>query len=409
MKSRSFRLLWLGQTCANFGDILYLVGLISILYSISESVVYLALVPFLSTMGRFTSGMISPLLLNRYKLKTLLLNAQAAKTLIILILAIFSQTSQDTLFTYFTLFVLLTSFLDGWAGPATQSMLPRLVKEEEIFKANNFVYLLMDSIQLGGWAIGGILVAQMGGTSVIWITFTLYLLSTLLMSGIIDRSPFEKKTSENKVASLISDWKIIWKTPLVRSIHIVLFLESVANVVWIAAILYVFVEEVLHASEAWWGYLNTTFFIGIIVGGLLCARYNQFIENHMKKVLMISAFGVSIVAILFGQNSIGWIALCLSIMSGFLEQLKSITLNTYLQKNATSHDLPKIYSIQSAMTSLLFGCSTLLYGMLTEMFSVTFVFTLSGCLLAISFLYILMNHSSLQLSIPLRESQKAAE
>jgi MFS transporter, DHA3 family, macrolide efflux protein len=407
MNSLSFRCLWIGQSFANLGDIFYLVGLISILYGISESVVYLAFVPFLSTMGRFCSGMISPLLLNRYKLKSLLLNSQAAKTFIILILAILSQISEEVLLTFFPLFVLFSAFLDGWAGPATQSMLPRLVKEEEIFKANNFVYLLMDSIQLGGWAVGGILVAQMGGNSIIWLTFILYMLSTLFMYGIKDHSPFKRTTTENKVASLINDWKIIWKTPLTKNIHVVLFLESIANVVWVAAILYVFVEEVLHASEAWWGYLNTTFFIGVLIGGLLCARYSHFVENHMKPVLIVSAFGVSIIAILFGLNSIGWLALLLSITSGLLEQLKSITLNTYLQKNSTSNDLPKIYSIQGAITSMLFGCSTLLYGMLTEMFSVTFVFIVSGFLLAISFIYILINHSSFQLSSPINELKKA--
>lgn len=42
MKSKSFRYLWLGQLLANFGDVFYIVGCISILYGFTSSAFYLA-------------------------------------------------------------------------------------------------------------------------------------------------------------------------------------------------------------------------------------------------------------------------------------------------------------------------------------------------------------------------------
>lgn len=84
MKSKSFRYLWLGQSLANLGDILYIVGLISILYGVSESALILAMLPFLNTFGRFVSGMFSPLLFAKYKLKFLLVLSQALKSFVLL-------------------------------------------------------------------------------------------------------------------------------------------------------------------------------------------------------------------------------------------------------------------------------------------------------------------------------------
>ncbi|MFP3340231.1 hypothetical protein R0J91_19790, partial [Micrococcus sp. SIMBA_131] len=47
---------------------------------------------------------------------------------------------------------------------------------------------------------------------------------------------------------MMSGWKSIWKHPVLRVVHIMVVIEAIANVVWIAAILYIFVEEVLMKS-----------------------------------------------------------------------------------------------------------------------------------------------------------------
>src|SRR6476661_1067974 len=83
MKSKYFRLLWIGQSVANFGVVLSIVGLISILYSITGSAFSLALLPFFNTIGRFFGGMVSPILINLYRLKTLLIASQISKTTVL--------------------------------------------------------------------------------------------------------------------------------------------------------------------------------------------------------------------------------------------------------------------------------------------------------------------------------------
>src|SRR5699024_5879649 len=99
----------------------------------------------------------------------------------------------------------------------------------------------------------------------------------------------------------------------------------IANVVWIAAILYVFVSEVLHATETWWGYLNTAFFIGLLLGGFLCSKYAAAIERNIRSILIFTSLVVSVVTFLFGFNSIAWIALLLAVFHGLFEQVKGIT------------------------------------------------------------------------------------
>jgi hypothetical protein len=54
------------------------------------------------------------------------------------------------------LFVFPISFLDGWANPASGALLPILVPDDKLTKANSLLSTLSQCVQLGGWAVGGI-------------------------------------------------------------------------------------------------------------------------------------------------------------------------------------------------------------------------------------------------------------
>ncbi|WP_052114935.1 MFS transporter [Pontibacillus chungwhensis] len=385
----SFRLLWSGQMLANLGDVLYIVGIITFLYASTESSFVLAMLPFLNTFGRFMSGMVSPILMNRYSLKTLLVASQVSKTIVLSVLATWNTLAQVPVLFLFV-FILTIALLDGWALPATDAMLPRIVKKEELVKANSFVSIVTESTQLGGWAIGGVLASLIGGQNLLWLTFILFVTSTVLLNGILDPVPFKKHNGEKRMIGELSEgFKVIWRSKLFRVIHIEMVMEAIANVVWVAAIIYVYVDEVLGRSEAWWGYLNTCFFLGMIAGGSICARFHNRLEHKLRSYMLGASFVVVVMTLSFGFNQVAWVALVLAFFHGIFGQVKGVGLNTFLQKEATGEQLPKIYALQSGVLSLIFGVSTLLFGALTEWVGVQYVFMLSGILLWIGTVYLM--------------------
>ncbi|MFD5854308.1 MFS transporter [Cytobacillus pseudoceanisediminis] len=389
MKSKSFRFLWVGQLFANLGDVFYIVGLITIIYSVTQSSMYLVLLPFLNMFGRFISGAISPLLFKKFRLKSLLVSSQLSKTVVLLTLSFWVSLYSISGIWLIMICIFMIAFFDGWALPATDALLPRLVDPNELMKANSFVSVLDELIQLGGWALGGVLVALIGGHFVIWLTFSMYVVSTILMQLVEDKTSDQAKEENLKtMETLLEGWINIWKNPILRSIHIMISIEALANVVWIAAILYVFVIEVLKVTEEWWGYINTAFFIGLILGGLVCSKFSPVLEKSIKITLLTTSFGVSIVTLIFGLNYMNWIALILVFLSGFIHQIKGITIHTYLQKITKTEDLPKIYSAQHTLISLVFGFSTLIFGGITEYVSVQLSFIIAGLLLVGSGLYL---------------------
>ncbi|UPG63969.1 MFS transporter [Metabacillus endolithicus] len=249
-----------------------MLGFMAIIHEQTGSAMYLAVVPFIITVAKFSSGFIAPLLLDQYRLKSLLVFSQLAKTLLLFTMQMVTITFSWNLVITFVL-VFCISFLDGWATPARNAMLPRLVHRDDLIKANSFVATLDQTVQLGGWASGGILVALIGGNQMIWLTLCLFVISTFFMRLLKDDTEQigeeDNTTVQSKWQSLKEGWLFIWKVPSIRSIHLIYVFEYFASAVWIAAILYVYVEEILGKDQSWWGYINATFFLGLVIGGFL--------------------------------------------------------------------------------------------------------------------------------------------
>ena len=391
MKNKSFTFLWAGQLLANCGDVFYVVGMISAIYGMNGSAAVAALFPFTNTIAQFISGFAAPLLIDRVRLKSLLVWSQAGKTILLLALGLhyFNEAASINLVLVFSL-VFIISFLDGWANPAKNAMLPRLVKRKELVKANSFVAVLDQIVFTGGWALGGVAVAMAGGGTVLLATIVLFLASTVLMALIKD--PFKPDKNQHagpipKMKSFREGWGTIWKVPALRAIHVVFVLESMAGTVWIAAVIYVYVQEQLQAGEAWWGYINAGFFIGMLIGGLAGMKLSAYIGRHLKLAVVSSSIAVAIATALFGLSTVPFLALAFSMISGVAESVKGIAVQSIVQSSVAVEALPKIYAAQSALIAVFFGFSSLAVGYIAEYTTIAIPFLISAFLLAGSAVY----------------------
>lgn len=400
MNKSSFRFLWLGQSLANSGDVFYMVGLIAIIYELTGSVTYMAFVPFFITTSRFLSGLVAPLIIERVKLKSLLAYSQLGKTVAIIILTGYIEffSSFNASFLIF-LFVIIISFLDGWANPARNALIPILVEQDALVKANSFLAILDQTIRLGGWVVGGMLVAIMGGTNVIWLTFILFVASTIMMflipniDGNIVSDEQTKKSSNWEV--LKKGWVTIWQTPTLRTISIVEFFESIANVVWVAAIMYVYVGQVLQTGEQWWGYINATFFAGLMIGGFLSLKWSHLVDRLSSKVIVVGAILASLTTLMFGLTSTPWMALVLSLLFGIVNQIKDVAQENLVQRSVVHRLLPNIYSAKDALITAIFGISSLILGNFTDLFGVRYTFILAATLLFFSAIFVMINRNKI--------------
>ncbi|WP_421384007.1 MFS transporter [Bacillus salacetis] len=383
MKTKAFRYLWVGQALANGGDVFFIVAIIAALFEKTHSPFLMSIIPVVITFSRFISSVIAPLVLDRFHLKNLLFFSQSFKTIIMILLSITLFMNIENMVVFFVL-VSSVAFLDGWALPARNAYVPSIVRREDLMGANGFLSTIDQAVQFSAWAAGGILAAFAGEEWTLVLTAILFLASSFMMyslpvygSGI----PEKREQAVSLAEKMASGWADIWRNTKLRNIFLIYAIESAATVVWIAAILYVYVDQQLGRGEEWWGFINGAFFIGLITAGLLLLKIHRLFSGNVYRWLPLALISTSLATLFFGLTHIAVISLLFSVIFGFFDGLKVILLQTAVQHSVTPEKLGKVFAAQGAVTTLIFGIFSMLAGYFTEAAGVSPVFIGSSILL----------------------------
>lgn len=183
--TRSFYYLWTPQTAANAADVLYIMALTVLVLDRTDSLVSAALMPLMRSAAQMVSGFIAPLLINRFKLPSLLLISQTGQFLLFVVLALYLQlNSTAASLTLVFALVFVMSFLDGWSVPARNALVPRLVtREEGLLQANGLISVSDQVVQFAGWGLSGLLVAFLGPSPALLLTAAIYGLAAAFTLG----------------------------------------------------------------------------------------------------------------------------------------------------------------------------------------------------------------------------------
>ncbi|MGE7592238.1 MFS transporter [Peribacillus frigoritolerans] len=387
MKNTSFQCLWIGQAFANLGDIFYVVGLISLLYNLTGSSFYLSLLPFITTIFRFISSLLAPLVIDRFPLKRIIVQSQWWKTILLVCLGIFIISFDHGVSVAVIFFIALISLLDGVAAPVSAALVPQLVPKEERMKANGFLNVITQTIFVAGWPLGSVLLISTNSSFIIWLTVMLYAVSTIYTGRIKVPEQATDPVAPSNWDSIKSGWVAIRQIPTIRTLISIDFITTLASSVWVAAVIYIYVEQNLQLGEEWWGYINTSYFVGMIFSGLIVIRFAKLLEKYIGFFITFGLFLSSLLILLFGTTSIPALALLLACLYGLPEQIREVIYTRLFQDHATEKTLAKIHAVWGAVINLTFAGSVLLLGFITETYSVKTTFQFSSTLVFLAFLY----------------------
>jgi MFS family permease len=396
MKNTSFRCLWIGQAFANLGDIFYVVGLISLLYNLTGSAFYLSLLPFITTIFRFISSLLAPLVIDRFPLKRIIVQSQWWKTILLVCLGIFIISFDHGFSVAVIFFIALISLLDGVAALVSAALVPQLVPKEERMKANGFLNVITQTIFVAGWPLGSVLLISTNSSFIIWLTVMLYAVSTIYTGRIKVPEQATDPVAPSNWDSIKSGWVAIRQIPTIRTLISIDFITTLASSVWVAAVIYIYVEQNLQLGEEWWGYINTSYFVGMIFSGLIVIRFAKLLEKHIGFFITFGLFLSTLLILLFGTTTIPALALLLACLYGLPEQIREVIYTKLFQDHATEKTLAKIHAVWGAVINLTFAGSVLLLGFITETYSVKTTFQFSSTLIFLAFLYATFKRNDLQ-------------
>ncbi|MEJ8548266.1 MFS transporter [Brevibacillus borstelensis] len=408
MFTKRYWLLFSGQSLANLGDVFYVVAVVSAVYVSTESAFYTGVVPILFVAAQTISGLMAPLLFRRVTLAGALIASQALKTVLLGLFALFlayasaldQQLGTGKLILVF-FFVFANAFLDGWATPARNALVPSLVPRDGLVRANGLMATSDQTLQFAGWAAGGLLVALLGYADVLWGTFFAYVVATIAVWPLgkrrgkqaVESGRNDTETMDNAPTGADQDkapqswttgWRLIRNRRPLRLLVQMEVLEGLSGAVWMAAILLPYVHTVLGQGEEWWGYINAAYMLGSVAGGAVVLAVADRIRSRLLTAVLAGTLFSGMITLLFGVSSWTWSALVLSFALGPFYQLQQVAKQTMIQEESPADSLPLVLSAKGTLDSVTFGLSVLIMGGVADLAGVRAVYILAFALLGIS-------------------------
>jgi hypothetical protein len=393
--TRPFYFLWTTQTAANAADVLYIMALTVLVLDQTNSLVSAALMPLMRSGAQMLSSLIAPLLINRFKLPSLMLLSQTGQFLLFLCLAVYLQFygANASLFIVFAL-VFVMSFLDGWTTPARNALIPRLITNEQgLLKANSLISISDQVVQFAGWGLSGVIVAFMGPTPTLLLTAVIYGLAAAFTLGVrepVSSTALSRKSkaspdkqqmpAASRWQTLTEGWKVIWAVPRLRVLTFMDIIDMLGGSVWVGAFTLAFVQVALGQGEEWWGFINAAYFAGTVSGGLLVLALARTIGNRYLAAMLIGMTGYGVLTVFYALNTSPYIALILVLLMGPFAELSVINRRTLIQRSVAKLMLPKVLSAQASLLHLVFCISLLVMAGLAEKFGIVNLYLLASIL-----------------------------
>lgn len=370
---RSFYLLVTSQSLANLADVFLRLSLIADIYLVTHSVMATTVIPVLIGLSAFIASFLVPLVTKKLPMNQVLSFTQLAKTLLLLLLVVSLNICAYPIAIVYLCIVGISIF-DGFAQPVSSALIPTYLTD--LARGNALFATISEIISVVGWSLGGILYGYLHLVGSLWVIFALYLLASIL-SFVLPTAQCEVIENETSWQSVTKGWRFIFTNKTLSVVVGCNLFEILANSIWVSSIILVFVTQILHQDEHYWGYINTTYSLGIILGGALIYRYAEKVSDQKCKSIILALLCAASMTLIGLVSANAWIFLICSVGIGFFSQLKEIPETVLLQSAVAENQLVHLYAALEVISMLSFSLFTLVMSSLAQYFGVRVVFMIA--------------------------------
>ena len=220
--------------------------------------------------------------------------------------------------------VFLNAVSSGVVGaffrPAISAMVPDLVPRKDTITANGLLFGTMQISSLVGQSLGGVLYVILGAPLLMLVNGVTFFLSAFSESYIIvphkkkEVTISYKKQIKNLKDEMVDGFRYVGHNVGLRNLLVMIAVRNFF-VAPIGILLPFFVEDILHSTPEWYGFLMTGMSAGVLLGYSLPGIMN-LTPRHRGKWVVIALFILGFSVGAFGYSSNMMVALCMMVIHG---------------------------------------------------------------------------------------------
>jgi len=385
---RDFMLLWVGQATSMLGDQFHSIAASWLVLKMTGDPMALGMVMAISGIPRALFTVIGGAITDRISPRKLMLITDFVRLFLSTLLAV--QIFTGTLQVWMVyVYAAVTGIMGGLFGPASMSIVPHIVPEEDLQAGNSLTQGSSALIGFIGPAIAGAMIAAFANEAtgmgiaiaVDALTFVISVITLWMMrSGEIVKTATEKEAAGSIFTSVKEGFRFMVKDPVLRMMFIMI---AFANLCFTGPLLVgiPFLADTRFAGgAAAYGIIISGYaggnLLGIILSGVLPKPKKSMIRWLM--VVMFAVFGIGIAAM--SWISATWLATANLFVLGILNGYLSILLITGLQRSTPKALLGRLMSMILLANMSMMPISQALSGAALR-WSVTAVFVTAGLIM----------------------------
>lgn len=316
---------------------------------------------------------------DRVNRKTIMVSMDFGRGVLCLFLAFLAAQNYLTI-PVFLLLVFAGGVMGTFFGPATAAMLPDIVKEEDLTRANSIMRSLYSFSSIIGPTLGGIMYA-FGGVKLSFLITGL----SLIASGVSELFiQYHQKTKKlEHIREVVTDLKEgisfikIHRGLLTFLIFALLsnfFLSPVGGVL----IPYVF-RVVIEFSSEQYGMLQTSFVVGALIGNIIIgtllarAKIGTMLKRGLigEQVFNLTFAVLILPSIIVYLGYASWamfsVIFVVSIFRGFFNSFVNVPISVGLQKLVPTEYRARVFSVMEVITMGIMPIGVGVVGILLDM------------------------------------------
>ena len=390
-KNKNFSILLFGRLITNFGDSIYSIAILSLIYTLTKSTFYSGITLFLISFTAILQIFISPII-SKFDVKKFLIISQLIQAIILLVITYLIFINKLHI-TTLIIFIVCISFINQIVYPIQLALLPKIVRQEDLVKVNSLFSIAYQGSDALFNSIGGFIITVFGTIFAFIInSLTFFINSVLFIFLSSDLSKNEKTitTQENYLSKLSNGIKI-WNAPLLKPLLIGIIIINFST----SSLLTILPEY--SETSYFYGILLSASGLGILIGAFLSNK--KILKNIRLGTLYITfAFGIAVswgALSILNNNSItnkiinfslflfGWILI------GILNTYSQTMIQCIVNKDKLDVAMSTMIGLSIAFSPL----GALIAGILSIKYNTKTIIIITSLLIFCVFLFWLFNNN----------------
>ncbi|UED83921.1 MFS transporter [Streptomyces profundus] len=293
----SFTLIWAGHTVALVGNSVMRFALIIQAWADGGRATSVVLLSLCALLPQIVLSPTAGALIDRLSRRTALLLADFGGLVAVGLLGlVYLSGGMQLWHVYIT--VALVGAAAAFQYPALASAVPQLVRTDQLQRANGMLSSAKSSAEVGGPALGGLLVALSGLGFIIWVNLVCFCLSLLAVWLVrFHETAADREAAKGPRKRLLADslegLRELFARPSLRDLMLVFFVVNLVMVLGFAAVQPMVLARTGNDSASL-AAVNTCVGVGGISGGLLLAAWGG--PRNRARGMMLGIVGMCLSA-----------------------------------------------------------------------------------------------------------------